>query len=71
MYLMQNKTDLQPRFDVIEIYTDNNKIKSIKRQKPERFSIFRNSLWFSFENFFLNLFFFESIIFLFIESITF
>ena len=29
-YLMQNKTDLQPRFDVIEIYTDNNKIKSIK-----------------------------------------
>ena len=30
MYLMQNKTDLQPRFDVIEIYTDNNKIKSIK-----------------------------------------
>ena len=71
MYLMQNKTDLQPRFDVIEIYTDNNKIKSIKRQKPERFSIFGNSLWFSFENFFLNLFFFESIIFLFIESITF
>lgn len=35
------------------------------------FSIFGNSLWFSFENFFLNLFFFESIIFLFIESITF
>lgn len=30
MFLMQNKTNLQPRFDVIEIYTDNNKIKSIK-----------------------------------------
>ena len=30
MFLMQNKTNLQPRFDVIEIYTDNNEIKSIK-----------------------------------------
>ena len=55
----------------ISISSRDDKIKSIKRQKPERFSIFGNSLWFSFENFFLNLFFFESIIFLFIESITF
>ena len=30
LYLSLNKTDLQPRFDVIEIYTDNNKIISIK-----------------------------------------
>ena len=30
MFLMQNKTNFQPRFDVVEIYTDNNKIKSIK-----------------------------------------
>ena len=30
IYLANNRTDLQPRFDVIEIYTDNNKIKSIK-----------------------------------------
>ena len=30
IYLSKNQTDLQPRFDVIEIYTDNNRIKSIK-----------------------------------------
>ena len=30
IYLANNRTDLHPRFDVIEIYTDNNKIKSIK-----------------------------------------
>ncbi len=29
-YLAYHPTDLQPRFDVIEIYTENNKIKSIK-----------------------------------------
>ena len=29
-YLALNPTKLQPRFDVIEIYTQNNKIKSIK-----------------------------------------
>lgn len=30
LYLMNNQTDLQPRFDVVEIYTENNKLKSIK-----------------------------------------
>ena len=30
LYLSANKTDLQPRFDVIEIYTKDNKINSIK-----------------------------------------
>lgn len=30
LYLAKNDTDLQPRFDVIEVYTENNKIKSIK-----------------------------------------
>lgn len=30
IYLAQNRCDKQPRFDVIEIYTDNDKIKSIK-----------------------------------------
>jgi putative endonuclease len=30
LYLQKNRTNLQPRFDVIEIYTDNNIIKSIK-----------------------------------------
>jgi putative endonuclease len=30
LYLQNNKTNLQPRFDVIEIYTNNNTIKSIK-----------------------------------------
>lgn len=30
LYLSVNSTKLQPRFDVIEIYTDNNEIKSIK-----------------------------------------
>lgn len=30
IFLMNYNRDLQPRFDVIEIYTDNNKIKSIK-----------------------------------------
>lgn len=30
LYLSQNKVDLQPRFDIIEIYTENNKINSIK-----------------------------------------
>lgn len=30
IYLSLNNTNLQPRFDVIEIYTDNNIINSIK-----------------------------------------
>lgn len=30
IYLSQNPVNLQPRFDVIEIYTDNNDIKTIK-----------------------------------------
>lgn len=30
LYLENNPTDLQPRFDVIEIYSSNNKIKSLK-----------------------------------------
>lgn len=30
LYLAKNDTNLQPRFDVIEVYTENNKIKSIK-----------------------------------------
>lgn len=30
IFLSSNKTKKQPRFDVIEIYTDNDKIKSIK-----------------------------------------
>ncbi len=30
LYLSANKTDLQPRFDVIEIYTEDNKINSVK-----------------------------------------
>ncbi len=30
LYLANNQTNLQPRFDIIEIYTENNKIKSIK-----------------------------------------
>lgn len=30
LFLSVNPTKLQPRFDVIEIYTDNNEIKSIK-----------------------------------------
>lgn len=30
LYLSSNSTDLQPRFDVIEIYTEDNKINSIK-----------------------------------------
>ncbi|MCM1285208.1 MAG: YraN family protein [Acetobacter sp.] len=30
LFLSQNRIDLQPRFDVIEIYTENNKINSIK-----------------------------------------
>lgn len=29
-YLMTDTSDLQPRFDVVEIYTKNNKIISIK-----------------------------------------
>lgn len=29
-YLANNTTKLQPRFDVVEIYTENNTIKSIK-----------------------------------------
>lgn len=29
-YLAYNHTDLQPRFDVVEIYTKDNKIKLIK-----------------------------------------
>lgn len=30
LYLAKNNTVLQPRFDVVEIYTDNNKVISIK-----------------------------------------
>lgn len=30
LYLAKNETNLQPRFDVIEVYTENNQIKSIK-----------------------------------------
>lgn len=30
LYLQSEKTSLQPRFDVIEVYCDNNIIKSIK-----------------------------------------
>lgn len=30
LYLSKNRTDLQPRFDVVEIYTKDNQIKSIK-----------------------------------------
>ena len=30
LYLANNSTRLQPRFDVVEIYTENNEIKSIK-----------------------------------------
>lgn len=30
IYLSKNKTNLQPRFDVIEIISENNKIKSVK-----------------------------------------
>lgn len=30
LYLATNAVNLQPRFDVIEIYTQDNKIKSIK-----------------------------------------
>lgn len=30
LYLSHNKTKLQPRFDVVEVFTENNKIKSIK-----------------------------------------
>lgn len=30
LYLSANKTDLQPRFDVIEIYTKDNQIISVK-----------------------------------------
>lgn len=30
LYLANNNTALQPRFDVIEIYTDNDKVISIK-----------------------------------------
>jgi putative endonuclease len=30
IYLSSYPTDLQPRFDVIEVYSDNNKIKSVK-----------------------------------------
>lgn len=30
LYLANNGTDLQPRFDIVEIYTKDNKIKSIK-----------------------------------------
>lgn len=30
IYLAQNRCDLQPRFDVVEIYTKDNQIKSIK-----------------------------------------
>ncbi len=30
MYLASHKTNLQPRFDVVEVFCENNKIKSIK-----------------------------------------
>lgn len=30
VYLSQNPTDLQPRFDVFEVFSENGKIKSIK-----------------------------------------
>lgn len=30
LYLAKNHLDLQPRFDVLEIYTEDNRIKSIK-----------------------------------------
>ncbi len=30
LYLSYNKSKLQPRFDVVEVFTENNKIKSIK-----------------------------------------
>lgn len=30
LYLAQNKTDLQPRFDVVEVLCNKDKIKSIK-----------------------------------------
>lgn len=30
IYLQYNPSKLQPRFDVIEVFTENNKIKSIK-----------------------------------------
>lgn len=30
IFLSRHKTDLQPRFDVIEVYMQDNKIKSIK-----------------------------------------
>lgn len=30
LYLSANRTDLQPRFDIIEIYTKDNQINSIK-----------------------------------------
>ena len=30
IYLAHHKTQLQPRFDIIEVYTENNKIKSIE-----------------------------------------
>lgn len=29
IYLMQNETSLQPRFDVIEVYTSGGKVKRI------------------------------------------
>ena len=29
-YLATHSTKLQPRFDVVEVYTDNNKINSVK-----------------------------------------
>ena len=30
LYLLQNETNLQPRFDVIEVFCENGEIKSIK-----------------------------------------
>lgn len=30
LYLATHSTKLQPRFDVVEVYTDNNKINSVK-----------------------------------------
>lgn len=30
IYLQKNPVDLQPRFDVVEVFAENNRIKSIK-----------------------------------------
>lgn len=30
IYLQSNPTELQPRFDIVEVFSENNRIKSIK-----------------------------------------